>query len=228
MRHPIPLLIFLSAILFSCSDTSHSDKEVEQKAYAVIKLLDNSTIDTFRHWGYGTRGKAEIWSKLDTPTYACFYFDKDKTEISVGQIENFKKQFPYNINIDTSIIRRIIFKQLDYRTINVSAWTNFGSDTILNDNINLSLLFPSNDPYEYFARLSKLKNDLGIIGTFYRPDIGNFIQFYLTNQHVLTYFPDTLEINPKFRDVWIGYFSSGKNLLRNWNLRKLENSLDNG
>ena len=112
--------------------------------------------------------------------------------------------------------------------INVSALTNFGSDTILVDKIKLKKLFMEREPFLEFANLSKLKDNLKIIGTFYRPDIGNFIQFYLTNQHVLTYFPDTLEINPKFKDIWMGYFSTGKTLTKNWNLRKLEKPLDNG
>ena len=214
-------------MLFSCTDTV-SDKRVEQKAYAIIGRLDKNTIDTFKHWGYGTRGGAEIWAKLDTPSYGVFYLNKNIHEISVGQFENFKKDFPYSIYIDTNFVHRVIFKKLKDETINVAAWTNFGKDTILVDAVNVNSLFTSNDPYKHFTRLSKLKDDLGIIGTFYRPDIGNFIQFYLTNQHVLTYFPDNLQINPKYEQVWMGYFSAGKTLSKNWNLRKLEKLLDNG
>src|SRR5690606_4903698 len=112
--------------------------------------------------------------------------------------------------------------------IDVAAWTNFGRDTTIADKIKLKFLFLTNDPFQRIGELSKLKDNLQIISTFYRPDIGNFIQFYLTNQHILTYFPDTLKINPKFKDVWINYFSKGKNLTKNWNLRKLEEPRDNG
>ena len=185
-------------------------------------------IDTFKRWGYGVRGEAEIWTKLDTPTYGCFYFDKDTLELSVGLIENFKKDFPYSINVDTSKVHQVMFKKVNQDEIRVSGWTNFGRDTIIVDKINLKTLFVEREPFQHFSRLSKLKDSLQIIGTFYRPDIGNFIQFYLTNQHVLTYFPDKLEINPKFRDVWMDYFSTGIMLSKNWNLRKLDNPLDNG
>jgi len=228
MRHLVLLTAFILTLLVSCADNQYSDKEIELQANSIIKQLDKSIIETFIHWSYGTRGEAEIWQKLDTPTYGCFYFNKGILKLSVGLIENFKKDFPYSINIDTSIVHQISFKKINEEDINVSALTNFGRDTILVDKMKLKNLFIEKNPFIEFAKLSKLKDNLKIIGTFYRPDIGNFIQFYLTNQHVLTYFPDTLEINPKFKDNWIGYFSTGKKLNKNWNLRKLEKPLDNG
>lgn len=228
MRHIVILSAVILTILTSCSDKQLSDKEVEKQAYHIIQLLGKSTIDTFKHWSYGTRGEAEIWQKLDTPSYSVFYFKKDTLKLSVGLIENFKKDFPYSISIDTSQVQRIIFKKINNEYINLSAWTNFGRDTILIDKIKLKDFFLERNPFIEFANLSKLKDSLQIIGTFYRPDIGNFIQFYLTSQYVLTYFPDTLEMNPKFKDIWMGYFSTGKKLNENWNLRKLEKPLDNG
>lgn len=227
MRHLLLLPTFILTLIVSCTENQYSEEIIDQQANRIIKLLDKSAIDTFKHWEYGTRGEAEVWAKLDTPTYGCFYFHKDTLKLSVGRIENFKKDFPYAINVDTSKVHQLSFKKISTEDINVSAWTNFGSDTILVDKIKLRELFPEKDPFQTFAKLSKLKDRLQIIGTFYRPDIGNFIQFYLTNQHVLTYFPDNLEINPKFKDIWIGYFSTGKTLTKNWNLRKLEKPLDN-
>jgi hypothetical protein len=228
MRHLVLLSAFILTLIVSCTDIQYSDKDIELQANNVIKQLDKSIIDTFIHWGYGARGEAEVWQKLDTPTFGCFYFNKGTLKLSVGFIENFKKDFPYSINIDTSIVHQISFKKMNDEDINVSALTNFGSDTILVDKMKQKKLFKGRDPFLEFENLSKLKDNLKIIGTFYRPDIGNFIQFYLTNQHILTYFPDNLEINPKFRDIWMGFFSTGKTLSKNWNLRKLAEPLDNG
>lgn len=228
MRHIVILLAFILTILTSCSDKQRSDKEVEKHAYHVIQLLDKLAIDTFRHWSYGKRGEAEIWQKLDTPSYSGLYFKNDTLKLSVGLIENFKRDFPYSLSIDTSKVYRIIFKKINTEDVNISAWTNFGRDTILIDKIKQKDLFLERNPFIEFANLSKLKDSLQIIGTFYRPDIGNFIQLYLTSQHVLTYFPDTLEMNPKFKDIWMGYFSTRKKLNENWNLRKVEKPLDNG
>lgn len=226
MRHLALLLVSILTLFVSCSDTQYPGKDVQLQANRIIKLLNKTNIDTFKHWSYGTRGEAEIWQKLDTPTYSCFYFKKDTLKLSVGLIENFQKDFPYSINIDTSLVHQIVFTKVNDEDINISAWTNFGRDTIIVNKIKLKSLFPKTDPFQHFAKLSKHKDSLQIIGTFYRPDIGNFIQFYLTDQHVLTYFPDTLEIDPKFKEVWMGYFSTGKNLSKNWNLRKLEKPLD--
>ena len=228
MRHLILLSAFILTLIVCCTDNQYIDKQVERQANNIINLLDKSTIDTFKHWSYGMRGEAEIWAKLDTPTFGCFYFNKDALKLSVGLIENFKRDFPYSIKIDTSKVHQISFKKISNEDINVSALTNFGKDTIIVDKIKLKDLFTENDPFQTFEKLSKFKDSLQIIGTFYRPDIGNFIQFYLTYQHVLTYFPDNLEINPKFKDIWMGYFSTGKTLTKNWNLRKLEKPLDNG
>lgn len=228
MKHFLLISTLFLTLIVSCTSNQYSDKEVEKKAFRIIKLLDKSSIDTFKHWGYETRGKAEIWTKLDTPTYGVFYFNKDTLELSIGLFENFKRDFPFSINIDTSKVYQISFKKISEEYINVSAWTNFGEDTIIIDKMKLKDLFTVNDPFQTFAKLSKFKDSLQIAGTFYRPDIGNFIQFYLTNQHVLTYFPDSLDINPKVKEIWMGYFSTGKTLTKNWNLRKLEKPLDNG
>lgn len=160
MRHLVLIWTFILTLLVSCTDKKYSDKDVEQQANRIIKLLDKSTIDTFKHWGYGTRGEAEIWAKLDTPTYGCFYFYKDTLKLSVGLIENFKKYFPYSINIDTSKVHQISFKKISDEDINVSAWTNFGGDTIIVNKIKLKDLFKETDPFQTFAKTFKIQRQL--------------------------------------------------------------------
>lgn len=228
MRHLALLLTVIVMIFYSCSGPHYSDQEMEQRAIKVSGKLGDATLDTFRHWGYGTRGNAEIWQKLDTPAYYCFYSDKSNLMLLVVPIENFKKEFPFTITIDTSIVHHISFRKINNNEVTVSALTNFGKDTTLVDKIKLKGLFPRNNPFKFFTRLTKLKNNLQIVGTFYRPDIGNFIEFYLNYQYVLTYFPDTLQIDPKYKNVWIKDFSTGKRLSKNWNLRKLKEPSDNG
>jgi hypothetical protein len=220
------IYLIASVFLSSCTENIVSDKEVEQKAFAVIKSIDQNIIDTFRHWGYSTRGKAEIWSKLDTPLYNCFYLVNGTQEIHVWQIENFKIDFPFTLNVDTNFISRLIFKKLTDNKIKVDAIGKLGRDTVINEAIDISKLFQVNNPFDYFSRLSELKNSLGIIETFYSSELGNFIEFHLTNEYVLTYLPDTLQVDPQFKNVWISEFSTGKNLSKNWNLRKLKKPSD--
>ena len=76
MGHLVLLSAFILTLIVSCTDNQYSDKDIELQSNRIIKQLDKATIDTFIHWSYGTRGKAEIWQKPDTPTYGCFYLIK--------------------------------------------------------------------------------------------------------------------------------------------------------
>ena len=96
------------------------------------------------------------------------------------------------------------------------------NDTVLIQSISQNQLFPKQDPFQYFDSLSRLKDRLGIIGTFSKPDLGNFIEFYLSPQHVLTYLPNNLYIDPTVKEVWLSYFATGTMFKHNWNLRKLD------
>ncbi len=195
----------------------------------ITQRLDSNSINIFREWGYGTRGQAEIWEKLswDSSLYSCLYSDTDTIRLSVGRLEGFKKDFPYDFFIDTLIYYRADFLKMNDTTIRISTVDNNGRDHILSQGVSLKSLFKTNDPFQHFKSLSVLKDSLGIYGTFYRPDIGNFIQFYLSSQHILTYLPDNSNLNPKFKDVWLKEFATGKTIKNNWNLRKLEKPIDN-
>ena len=231
MKHYTTILtIIILTTFFACSDSQFSDKNIEVKAMDITQRLDSNSINIFREWGYGTRGQAEIWTKQtwDSSLYSCLYFDTDTIRLSVGRLEGFKKDFPYDFVIDTSIYYRADFLKINDSTIRITAVDNHGQDHILSQSISLKQLFKANDPFEHFKSLSELKDSLGIYGTFYRPDIGNFIQFYLSSQHILTYLPDNSNLNPKFKDVWLKEFATGKTIRKNWNLRKLDKAMDNG
>ncbi len=229
------LWLILLTTIFACSDSQYSDKKIEAQVVNITEKLDSQSIKTFYEWGFGHRGEADIFTKhSDNPdsgfySYSCFYLkNTDSIKLSISRIENFKKDFPFDIQIDTSKFYRVDFTKLKNSSVRISAVDNNGQDQIIIEDIPVKTLFASNDPFEKFKYLYELKNSLGILGNFFRPDIGNFIQLYLTNQHVLTYFPDTLKINPKFKDVWMEYFSTGKTISKNWNVRKLKEPLDNG
>jgi hypothetical protein len=232
MKHctTISLIIILTAF-FACSeDPQILDKNIEAKAINVAQQLDSNSISVFREWGFGTRGQVEIWNKQawDSSLYNCLYFDTDTIRILVGQLEGFKKDFPYDFVIDTSIYHGTNFFKINDTTIRITAYDSNGQNHILSKGISLKTLFKANDPFEHFKSLSDFKDRLVIDGTFYRPDIGNFIQFYLSPQHILTYLPDNLNLNPKFKDEWLNNFATGKTIKKNWNLRKLDKALDNG
>jgi hypothetical protein len=183
---------------------------------------------------FGHRGEADIFIKhSNNPdsgfySYGCFYIKKmDSIKLTISRFENFKKDFPCDMLIDASKFNRVVFNKLRNASVRISIVNNRGQDQIIVESIPLKTLFPINDPFEKFKYLSDLKDSLGILGTFYRPDIGNFIQFYLSSQYILTYLPDNAKINPKFKDVWLNEFATGKTIKRNWNYRKLDKPRDN-
>lgn len=236
MRHCTTILtLIILTEFFACSVSQFSDKRIEDKAVNVTENLDSISIKTFYEWSFGHRGEADIFTKhSDNPnsgfySYSCFYFDNiDSIKLSISRFENFKKDFPCAIQIDTSKYYRVDFIKLKNTFVCISAVDNHGQDQIIVESIPSKQLFATNDPFEKFKYLSDLKDSLRILGNFYRPDIGNFIQFYLSSQHILTYLPDNLNLNTKFKDVWLKEFATGKTIKKNWNLRKLDKPMDNG
>ena len=225
------ILILLS--LISCGKSEFSDKNIYNKAKNIIEIVDANNINTFYEWGFGQRGKFDLFTKFsiskneNRESYNCFFFkDNDSAQILVFQFDDFKKDFPTNLKIDTSKYYRTILTKFPDSVICVSAIDKQGEIQIVNKNIPLQELFQSQNPFLKLQQLSEFKNRLGIIGTFHRPDIGNFIEFYLSSQHILTYLPENLYLNPAFKIVWLNEFSKGETIKKNWILRKLDEPMD--
>ncbi len=235
MKHYTTILTFIIlTALFACSNSKFSDNNIKDKALNITDKLDRINIKTFYEWGFGHRGEADIFTKhSDNPdsgfySYSCFYFNNiDSIKLSISRFENFKKDFPCNIQIDTSKFYEVDFTKFKNESVRISTVDNYGQSQIIVQNIPLNELFATNDPFEKFKYLCDLKDSIGILGNFYRPDIGNFIQFYLSSQHILTYLPDNTYLNPKFKDVWLNEFATGKTIKKNWNFRKLDKPIDN-
>ncbi len=225
------LFVIVLTTFFACSERKPTDDEILSKALKFTSEINKSNIETIKKWGFGTRGNAEIWSNfsLNRYNYSCVYLKyNDTTKITTSSFKNFQKDFPYSINIDSTKYWSVIFYKFDQNKIKVLVTDKNGKDSILNKRIDLERVFKKRDPFKHFDNLSKLKDRLGIIGSVYRPDIGNFIQFYLSPENVLTYMPVKLNLNPKYKNVWLKEFAKGKTIKKNWNLRKLENPIDNG
>jgi hypothetical protein len=231
MRKLIYILsfIYLTTIL-GCSDSKYADKEIERTAYEITQKLDSSSLEIFKEWDFVTRG-GDIWYKIswDSTLYDChFWSDSDRIEIMTMNPESFKKDFPYDYKIDTSLYYRVNFKKINENSISISTVDTIGQTHILTESIPLKSVFREADPFSYFGKLSKFKHDLGIISSSYRPDLGEFIELNLSNQHILTYISDNPKFNPRFKAVWQGMFNTGKTINKNWNFRKLKEPIDGG
>lgn len=222
--------ILLLSLLTRCSNPEFSDRNVERKAIRITELLDSNTIQTFHIWNYGIRGNNEVWVKImgDSTEYSCFYRkEKDTASLTIFKSSGFLIDFPSNLYFDTIKYHRFDIDMYGGNIFRITSVDHFGQDHITDTMIFSDRAFKKN-PFIHFSALSALKDSLGVYGISYRSDIGNFVTFWLSAQHKLTYLPDDLNLNPKFQEPWLADFTKGKMIKKHWNLRKLEEPRDGG
>jgi hypothetical protein len=223
------LTSIVMVLCYSCSDIQTSPKTIEQKAIRIANRLDNSSIHIFHEWNYVSRGKTEIWYKeaQDTMWYNCVYVpfpDTMKLYIN-GNTQKFLIDYPLDFPIESLKYSRIdILKSTD-NYIQIIASYN-GKRIVIKSKIREQDVFKISNPIEEIHKLSKLKDSLEIVGIHSNKDLGNFNQYYLSSEDILTYLPDDLVLDPQFKDVWLKKFATGKIIKKNWNLRKLSHPID--
>lgn len=232
MKQSLRIIVIykLLILLAACGNGTSSDSKIKSKVRTLINQADSATLQTYKTWNYGKRGQADIWVQLneDEILYSIMYLQKDDTTIiSTSKLTKFQNDFAFSIELDTIKFRRYLFK-VKNGLVQITAVDTIGRDTTFNKTYLKNRLFPSKDPFMHFGQLNQLKDDLGIIGASYRPRIGDFIQFYLSPQQVLTYLPDTTSINAKYKEFWIKEFKKGEIIQEDWNLRKLDKPHEQG
>jgi hypothetical protein len=208
--------------------TGCSKKDIQKHALSIANRLDNDSVNIFKEWNYTRRGEWGYWYKVSTDEtlYSCVYsVEEDTSMLKVMQSGKFFVDFPWNYSLDTAQYRQVVLSKFEDK---MKVNTLFYPLIEIGDNLNTNGLFINKDPFDHFSKINSLKNDLHVFGISYRGDIGDFIQFYLSPQHVLTYLPDNAYFNPESKDIWMKEFERGKMIKKNWNLRKLEHPLDNG
>ncbi len=219
----------LALLLSGCpANSTLSDAEVETKAIFIAHSLDSADIQTFRTWSHVPRGQAGIWYRNsgDSSLYQAVYIAQaESTELYIMGQEEFNKDFSSALPLDTSQWR-IIFTKASGGKLKITGTNQQGQDVLVANSVNQASIFPKEDPFDQFQKLTDLKNDLGFFGVYYYEDLGGKIEFQLSAEHVLTYIPDVNKIEPPFRQVWISNFEKGKWIKENWNLRKLDKPLD--
>ena len=221
---------FVSTVFSACSDSEFSEKNWEYKAILITQIIDSNAIKTFKEWNFFSRG-GDNWQKIsgDSSRYVCRYYKKaDTTFLSFYRPEKFIVDFPCNFVFDTSKYWNFELAKYNDTLVRIKGVNNLGRDKILTIPRSLNNLFISSDPFDKFAELSALKDSIGVFGISYRHDIGEFIQFYLSDEYILTYLPEDLKLKPKYRDKWLKEFKKGKAIKKNWNFRKLDKPIDNG
>lgn len=223
--------VFLALTVFwQCKKSDFPDRDIEKKALAISKKLDGGSICTFNEWGFSKRNNIEIWAKNagDSISYGFLYFKQDTVKFTLFGIDALRKDYPFNAKVNTGDYYTVDFSQTKDLKITIAGTNKDGvRDTIIS-NIPSGELFTASNPFEKLKSLSDFANDLGILNTFHKADLGNFIEFYLSPEYVLTYLPDDLYINPNHKNKIEKDFASGKMIRKNWNLRKLAKPVDIG
>ena len=222
------IYLITTIVLFACI-SQPSDRVIEDRALRIVKQFKDSSLSIFFEWNYFSRG-GENWIKKsgDSSLFSCSYlFDEDTTTLIIYHAESFILEFPCSFEFDTTNYWRFYLKRFNDSIVDIEGASNGGPNFVLATNQKINALFKVSNPYDLFDSLTMLKNRLNVIGISSNnsSDKGKFIQFYLSRQHILTYFQDTIPFESKY---WKGGFSNGKKLNNHWNFRKLDNPIDNG
>lgn len=211
-------------LLFGCN-SNNDDKITRKKALFIANNLDSSSLELLRNYSYGRRGPIEFWSRdiEGTTLYTCSYRSLgDSEELTlISRPFGFIIDFPTTFQFDTSYYYQYKFFQVHDSVVRLVR-TDFDNLISFKDSvIATKQMFPIQDPFERLSKLNSLKERFGFMGVWYRGDIGDFINFWLTPYDKLVYMPDTNKLNPKFKRVWIDEFLSGKKIKDHWRLVKV-------
>jgi hypothetical protein len=212
------------AFFIDCNTPAQTDKSIEQIALNLANNVDSNPIQLLKEYGYGRRGDHDFWERVsaDTTLYSCSYkMNHDTAVLTVFRPLNFVKDFVSTFNFDTSAYFQFNFFQRQNSIIKIIRVDKNGQDHASDTLVFTKHLFPKQNPFIKFAELTSLKNKLAFIGTSYRSDIGEFIEFWLTPQYKLTYLRDTSNMNPKFKKYWLDDFAKGKKIKEHWSLQKV-------
>ena len=226
MRHPLVYILSFFALTFfvKCSSPGRTDNSAEETAINLANNIDSNSISLLKEYSYGRRGDHDFWQKLsaDTTLYSCSYKrNHDTTELTVFRPKNFVNDFASSFKFDTSVYYQYVFFQRHDTVVRILKVDNHGQDHLSDTLVSTKQLFPSRNPFIKLAELTALKDKLNFIGTSYREDIGEFIEFWISPQYKLTYLPDTTKMNPGSKKYWLDEFAKGSEIKEHWSLIKV-------
>lgn len=227
MRFYIFIIVtIMFSLTSSCSDPVTMDQEIESNAIRITKQLDSNSIKIFYTWNTFYRG-IDWWEKISDSNayYRCGYSKQGVTStLLLLEPAHFSVDFKSDIKFDTARYHRWELENIS-NVLRITATNNKGDDIVLLKNKLVATVFGDDNPFEKFDSLTTLKHNLNIwrIKT---PRKENYIEFYLSPQHVLTYLPDNLKLWPRSLEFRKNEFAKGKQLTRNWNYRKLDKPID--
>ncbi|MEK7226634.1 MAG: hypothetical protein AAB221_13255 [Bacteroidota bacterium] len=226
LRH-IPLIIttFLGLTFFTkCNSHTATDNAAQEAALKLANNIDDSSLNLLKQFCFGKRGNLEFWQRVSADSFLYSVSYKllgDTTELTVHRPYNFKKDFTINFLFNTARFYEFRFLKLKDVIVKIVSVTNQAQDVTKDTSVSSKHLFPDSNPFETLSYLTNIKDKYSLIGTSYRGDIGDFIEFWLSPQFKLTYLPDTSNMNQKFKKYWLDDFTKGKIIKEHWSLQKV-------
>ncbi len=175
------IILTIAGLFYSCDNTKSDDKKLEEQAINITQLLDASKLEFLTDWDFTQRGQTNFWSRLsgDSSIFNCtFYPSVDTPKLRAYQVDNFLTYFKSNLIIDTTF-SQFQFTKIDDTILNLVGTNKYGQDTLLSKNLSLKKMFPEQNPFKLFNRLTKLKDSINVIGISHYDVLGGFVQFYL-------------------------------------------------
>lgn len=217
------VLLLLVIISFSCNPDQNK-KVAKEKAQKIIAALSSTRLRDLSHWNYVERGELKFWYYDSSGIQSCITTIENRNDSSILKVvraKTFLKIFPptFTTHLDSDTL--VIVKHGE----NWSLVTKYTNDSSYNLKVpNPDSAFEDRNPLYLFKDMNWFNRSFNIKAIVSNNSIGNFIQFYLSEGYVLTYFPDSLFINPKVKAYWEKDFEKGENLNKNWSLRKWQQS----
>jgi hypothetical protein len=215
---------FVLTFFTRCNSSTATDRSIENAALNLADNIDSSSLNLLRKFCFGKRGKLEFWQRVSADSFRytfSYRLSGDTTELTLFRPYGFASDFTTNYRFDTAKYYQFKFSKVNNTIVKIAAVTNQAGEISSDTSISTKQLFPDQNPFATLATLTGIKDRYSFVGSSYRGDIGDFIVFWLTPQYKLTYLPDSLKVNEKFRKYWLDDFSKGKIIKQHWSLQKV-------
>jgi len=219
------IILTIGLLFYSCEGRKVETIDIDQRANEFISEIKSEELKALKHLHFIYRGPRSFWQNdsIISSFYSFrFSYENDTSELVVigGSSERFIEDFAINLKRDKSISNLKLVKTDN----KVHIYKNRDELIKVVDSDSLS----KKNPFKLISDLNDLKNKYELINIRHYSHLGQFVEFYFTTTDVLTYLPDSLDINPQFKSIWTEKWDKGQWINKNWNLRKLEKPIDVG
>lgn len=214
------LATYLSiTIVLSCQTQPKFDNSILERAQKIVAETDSSSINAFLRWNYlGTYKGKEWWSKNagDTSKYILLYTrSDDSSKIGLLHSKDFQIDFPCKFYFDTSRYKEFEFALYKGFVCRISNIDSVRESNIQSTHIKVNELFPTSNPFDTLAILSKLKDRFNVMSIEYTNEYSPSLDFFLERNYRLTYMLNEGSLR---KSLTAANKHDSINLNRNWTL----------